>query len=236
MTVGLTPQQEAAYALSYGVDRADLRPEAQAEYDRLLAEAGRTFPAAPQPADQADWIAALANLRPGRLLKSARRHRRRLTAAAGSIAPVVIVLLIFALLPSGDSFRELQTELGNVHFPPGYHLLSQRRAGSDCGHDQCVIIQTWEWARSSRRTTSAACADVFGALNTAYSGAESDNPGPAHSSCGYFSGSPPYLNPKTSLEVIVYDGQAHANSGFLIVLTAEYAGAPDVYWPPATRA
>jgi hypothetical protein len=233
--VRLAPQHEAAYALSYGVDRADLQPEAQTEYDRLLADAGRS--PRPEPADQADWIAALAaasaSLRPGRLLKAARRHRRRLTAAVGSIAPVAIVVLIFALLPSHDSFQKLQAELANVHFPPGYRLVSQRRVGRDCGHDQCVIIQTWEWARSNRRTTSAACADVFGALDAAYSGAESDDPGPAHSSCGYFSGPPPGINPKTSLEVIVYDGQAHANSGFLIVLTADY-DAPDVYWPPAT--
>lgn len=238
ITVGLTPQQEAEYALNYGVDRADLRPEAQTEYDRLLAEVGRTSPTRPQSADQVDWIAALvaasANLLPSRLLKAARRHRRRLSEAASSIAPVAIIALILALLPSHDSFQKLQTELANVHFPPGYRLLSERRAGSDCAHDQCVVIQTWEWARSSRRTTSAACADVFGALDAAYSGAESDDPGPAHSSCGYFSG-PQFINPKTSLEVIVYNGQAQANSGFLIVLTAEYIDAPDVYWPPANR-
>ena len=34
----MTPQQEAAYVLGYSLSRADLRPEAQAEYDRLLAE------------------------------------------------------------------------------------------------------------------------------------------------------------------------------------------------------
>ncbi len=34
----LTPEQEAAYALGYGLSRADLKPEVQAEYDRLLAE------------------------------------------------------------------------------------------------------------------------------------------------------------------------------------------------------
>jgi hypothetical protein len=43
ITVRLTPEQEAAYALGYGLSRADLKPEVQAEYDRLLAErrAGR---------------------------------------------------------------------------------------------------------------------------------------------------------------------------------------------------
>lgn len=43
ITVRLKPEQEAAYALGYGLSRADLKPEVQAEYDRLLAErrAGR---------------------------------------------------------------------------------------------------------------------------------------------------------------------------------------------------
>lgn len=44
ITVRLTPEQEAAYALGYGLSRAGLKPEVQAEYDRLLAEgrAGRS--------------------------------------------------------------------------------------------------------------------------------------------------------------------------------------------------
>lgn len=36
----VTPVQEAGYALAYGVARSDLKPEVQAEYDRLLAERG----------------------------------------------------------------------------------------------------------------------------------------------------------------------------------------------------
>jgi hypothetical protein len=38
ISVPLTPKQEAEYSLDYGVSRADLRPEVQAEYDRLLAD------------------------------------------------------------------------------------------------------------------------------------------------------------------------------------------------------
>jgi hypothetical protein len=44
----LTPDQEAAYALDFGVSRADLKPTVQAEYDLLLA--GRTAAAAPRRA------------------------------------------------------------------------------------------------------------------------------------------------------------------------------------------
>jgi hypothetical protein len=34
--MAMTPEQEAAYALDYGVNRSDLSPAVQAEYDRLL--------------------------------------------------------------------------------------------------------------------------------------------------------------------------------------------------------
>src|SRR5260370_264189 len=38
MTMAMTPREEAAYALDFGVSRSDLSPEAQAEYDRLAGE------------------------------------------------------------------------------------------------------------------------------------------------------------------------------------------------------
>jgi|SRR5450755_1994796 hypothetical protein len=50
----MTPQQEAAYALNYNLDRDGLKPAVQVEYDRLKAEraraAGSAPPAAPTPA------------------------------------------------------------------------------------------------------------------------------------------------------------------------------------------
>jgi hypothetical protein len=56
ITVRLTPEQEAAYALGYGLSRADLKPKVKAEYDRLLAERragrpGHTPPDLPVPID-----------------------------------------------------------------------------------------------------------------------------------------------------------------------------------------
>ncbi len=36
--MAMTPREEAAYALDFGVSRSDLSPEAQAEYDRLAGE------------------------------------------------------------------------------------------------------------------------------------------------------------------------------------------------------
>ncbi len=48
MIMAMTPIEEARYAVSYGVDRKTLKPQAQAEYDRLLAER-RMNPGSPPP-------------------------------------------------------------------------------------------------------------------------------------------------------------------------------------------
>jgi hypothetical protein len=39
----MTPTQEATYALAYGSSRSSLTPDAQAEYDRLMAEGDPAF-------------------------------------------------------------------------------------------------------------------------------------------------------------------------------------------------
>ena len=51
----MTPTQEATYALNFGLDRAGLKPEAQAEYDRLVTE-GR------EVVTQSEWIDPLAGI------------------------------------------------------------------------------------------------------------------------------------------------------------------------------
>lgn len=43
----MTPEQEASYALDFGVARSDLRPDAQLAYDRLVAQQARTAATAP---------------------------------------------------------------------------------------------------------------------------------------------------------------------------------------------
>src|SRR5215469_951018 len=45
----MTPEQEAAYALDFGVARSDLPPEAQLAYDRLVEEQARAVASAPVP-------------------------------------------------------------------------------------------------------------------------------------------------------------------------------------------
>jgi hypothetical protein len=121
------------------------------------------------------------------------------------------------------NFHTLRSDLAMVHLPSGYRLLAQHRAGTDC-HNQCSITQTWAWAVSSRRTKSAACADVRHTLMSAYSNADSNSPIPAHASCDY-TASPITFHPgqgKPMVEAIVQTSQAHTNNGFLIELTASY--------------
>jgi hypothetical protein len=64
----LTPEQEARYALDFGVARSDLPEDAQAAYDRLAeqrARAGTQVPVSPADAEAAPratmprWMAAV---------------------------------------------------------------------------------------------------------------------------------------------------------------------------------
>jgi hypothetical protein len=54
----MTPEQEAAYALRWGIARSGLPPEAQLAYDRLLEQQARA--AAPTPGPPADGEAISA--------------------------------------------------------------------------------------------------------------------------------------------------------------------------------
>jgi len=217
ITVRLTPEQEAAYALGYGLSRADLKPEVQAEYDRLLAErrAGRPGQAAP------DLPELVSTEQVG--------HTPRFLKAAAWIlslfwALIFVGFIVYLLIAPQVNFRTLRSDLAMVHLPPGYRLVAQHRAGTDC-HNQCSITQAWAWALSSRRTKSAACADVLHALTSADFNGASNSPIPARASCDYTALPITISHPgqgKPMVEAIVQTGQAHTNSGFLIELTASY--------------
>jgi protein-S-isoprenylcysteine O-methyltransferase Ste14 len=43
----MTPEEEASYALDFGIARSDLSPDAQLAYDRLVAQRARAAPTAP---------------------------------------------------------------------------------------------------------------------------------------------------------------------------------------------
>ena len=65
----MTPEQEASYALDFGVARSDLPPDAQLAYDRLVAQRARAATTAPVARANADagggpvvlprWVAAV---------------------------------------------------------------------------------------------------------------------------------------------------------------------------------
>jgi hypothetical protein len=220
--VRLTPEQEAAYSLDYGVDRFDLKPEVQAEYDRLLAErrargqapANLPEPISARSLDQVWW----------QFVRRA-MHTKTFWILGALWAVIFASFIAYGVISPDENFQALRNDLANVHLPPGYRLVAQHRTGTDC-HDQCSITKTYEWARSSRRTTSAACADVLHALSSAYSGTSANSPIPAHAACDYYvdvPGSP--FNPgagKPVVEAIVQPSQAAVQSGFEIELSAYY--------------
>lgn len=77
----------------------------------------------------------------------------------------------------------------------------------------------------SRRTSSAACADVYHAMISAFSGVDSNSPTPAGAACDYYAILGDLLHPgqgKRTIEAIVQTGQAYLNDRFLIELTASY--------------
>ena len=109
ITVRLTPEQEAAYALDYGLSRADLKPEVQAEYDRLLAErrAGRPGQAAPE-------LPGLISAEPSGFFKIYVRVVTPLAVLA------FVAFVVVMAVNTRDNFQTLRADLAPVHFPSGY--------------------------------------------------------------------------------------------------------------------
>jgi hypothetical protein len=220
-TVRLTPEQEAAYSLAYGISRADLKPEVQAEYDRQLAER-RAKGQAPAKVPEPSGDQSLNEL--WWQFVSRAMHTKTFWILGGLWAVIFASFVAYMFISPGDNFQALRSDLANVHLPPGYRLIAQHRAGTDC-HNQCSISQTWVWARTSRRTTSAACADVLHALTSAYSDTQPNSPIPAHASCDYYAdvlGDPFSGVGKPVVEAIVQPSQTPAQSSFLIELRAYY--------------
>jgi hypothetical protein len=222
IAVRLTPEQEAAYSLDYGVDRAGLKPEVRAEYDRLLAErrASGQAPSSPPEPIRSQSLNQLWWQFVRRVM-----HTKTFWILGALWAIIFASFIAYGVISPDETFQALRNDLASVHLPPGYRLVAQRRAGTDC-HDQCSITQTYEWARSSRRTTSAACADVLHALTFAYSSTSANSPIPAHAACDYYADVPgnPF-NPgegKPVVEAIVQPSQTPAPGGFEIELSAYY--------------
>jgi hypothetical protein len=162
------------------------------------------------------------------------RERRRLDIAdrvklafvgvlvmLGVIAFVAFLVVMFA--KTSYNFQTLRADLAQVHIPSGYHLVTVRRSGTDCAHDQCSLTETWTWSGNGKRTVSAACSDVYHAMTAAYSEyPEANSPMAAGAVCDYDStaGGPGFT--KALIEVIVRPEKTQSAGGVVVQLTGSY--------------
>jgi len=216
ITVRLTPEQEAAYALDYGLSRADLKPEVQAEYDRLLAErrAGRPGQAAPE-------LPGLISAEPSGFFKIYVRVVTPLAVLA------FVAFVVVMAVNTRDNFQTLRADLAPVQFPSGYRLVTVSRSRTNCSG--CSLTETWAWFGNGGRTVSAACSDVYHAMTAAYPpqnyGSVEANPRqemPAGAVCDYYTIKDGPGFTKASIEVIVRPDKTQSDGGVVIQLTATY--------------
>jgi hypothetical protein len=213
----LTPEQEAAYALGYGVSRADLKPEVQAEYDRLLAErrAGRSGQAAHDPPE------FTPGFDPG---KEARTYAWIMTLLTLLAVLAFVAFVVVMAVNTRYSFQTLRADLDRVRLPSGYRLVTVTRSRNCSG---CWLIETWAWSGNGGRTVSAACADVYHAMTAAYPprnyGSVDGNPRqdmPAGTACDYFTVKVGPGFTKVGIEVFVRPDKAPSAGGVVIQLIA----------------
>jgi hypothetical protein len=149
---------------------------------------------------------------------------------AFSIVASVVVLAIAAelsltMIGAQENGQTLRSDLAKVRLPSGYHLVTTGQAGGDCTGGECSLTQTWGWAPSSGRSSSAACADIKQALASAFSGADSNTPIPANAACDYYAVIGDLFHPgqgKRTVEAIVLTCQALTISNCFVELTASY--------------
>lgn len=146
-----------------------------------------------------------------------------LCAAAAFLVFAFVTFIIPAMIGAQMTFQTLRGDLARVHLPPGYHLIAEHRAGTNC-HEECSLTQTWTWAPAAGRSTGGACSDAFHALSAAYAHTESNSPVRAGVACDYFASAESLFHPgqgKPGVEVTVKPSQAAA-AGFTVKLTASY--------------
>jgi hypothetical protein len=110
--VKMTPEQEAAYALNFGVARGDLPKNAQLAYDRLVEERSRVR--TPALVFQADRT-TVSDLVPAadeavKTWRARARSRWRITALLGATTVLLFLVLLIlapvAVEPAGRSCRQ----------------------------------------------------------------------------------------------------------------------------------
>jgi hypothetical protein len=175
-----------------------------------------------------DWISAERPGYIGQRVAAVSGHRSLRVAFSILVALGLLGVMAelgLTLIGAQEDFHTLRNDLANVHLPAGYRLITTRQAGSDCAHAECSLTQTWSWTPGSPRTSSAACRDVYHAMASAFSGADSNAPMPASAACDYYAILGDLLHPgqgKRTIEAIVRTGQPPAGRGFVVRLTASY--------------
>lgn len=245
----LTPDQEAMYALDFGVSRADLKPEVQAEYDRLQAErrAGLRDRLRDRPhIDQSQ----LRNVG-GRAVDSWGLRRQPWPGTPGVDPGKVArrsawILTLLAVLTFGGfvvvmavntrySYQTLRADLDRVRLPSGYRLVIANRSRNCPG---CWLTETWTWPGNGGKTVSAACSDVYHAMTAAYPprnyGSVDGNPPrdmPAGTLCDYdtVKSGPGFT--KIGIEAFVRPDKRRSHSGVVIQLIA----SSDCYDPVSQK-
>jgi hypothetical protein len=195
----MTPEHEAAYALRWNVDREDLSPAVQAEYDRLKIE---------RETQQAE-LSAIAPPQPGSSM-------RQPPPWAYFVPLLVIWAIAFFWFVIGAritgphmSFAILRSDVSLIRLPPGYVQVSSAQSGRDCAHNQCALAEFWVWRGSTARSASGACRDIDRAMNAGIGDAELNSLPPRGAACDYGATRDSFLDPwlaKRDVDAFVWTG------------------------------
>lgn len=124
----MTPEQEAAYALDFGVARNDLSEQARLAYDLLIEERAHRI----TPAPLAQGAAAPMTVHPGQLQPRRRWYWLVLAPVLASFAWVAVVLVLVD--GQVNSFQRVPAQgTGEVSLPSGQYVIYYEVPGSFIG-------------------------------------------------------------------------------------------------------
>lgn len=209
----MTPAQEAAYAVDWGLPRDDLDPAVQREYDRLQMER-EAQPQVRAPAPREAETPAWQYLIPFFVLWVA----WMIWATAGTY-----------ITGSHMNFTTLRSDISKIQLPAGYEKKSTSESGSDrgCAEKPCKLREFWVWRGSSVHTAADACRDTSRAMAARLGGVDSDAPIPQGAACGYFTVLDNFFQPglgKREVEGLVWvnDKAKGSPGGYILELVAGY--------------
>jgi hypothetical protein len=209
----MTPEDEAAYALRWNVDREDLSPAVQAQYDRLKIES-ETRQAEPDATAAPPPVSSAGQPPPWVLF----------VPLAVLWAAFTFWLAIGRLITPQVSFATLRSDVGQIRLPAGYVRVASAQSGRGCAHHQCALAEFWVWRGRTARSASGACRDVDRAMSDASGGdAVLNTLPPRGAACDYGAAFGSFLRPglgKRDVDAFVFTGPRAAGSpgGFQVEL------------------